>query len=138
MFARFIMACGDAIRTWWLTSRFVTYQSPLRLLQLQHTCALQQRCRNATRIALGDTVHLVDTERYHQYRMTLVASHQHQPLSGQLAWDSYLGSALMGRARDDVLELRILGRSRRYAITEIVYEVQPPARPLRCGCVLCQ
>ena len=63
MFERWFSAYCLALRTWWLTSRFLTYQSPLRLLSLFETCEQQAHCRNRARIAVGDTVRLVDVER---------------------------------------------------------------------------
>ncbi|WP_257970629.1 GreA/GreB family elongation factor [Vibrio parahaemolyticus] len=103
MLERWFTAYCLALRTWWLTSRFLTYQSPLRLLSLFEAYEQQTQCRNLARIAIGDTVRLVDLDRSYQYRMTLVDSRKSQPLAGMLAVDSYLGSRLLGRSQDEVL-----------------------------------
>ncbi|OOX32714.1 hypothetical protein BJL83_15760, partial [Vibrio parahaemolyticus] len=112
MFERWFTAYCLALRTWWLTSRFLTYQSPLRLLSLFEAYEQQTQCRNLARIAIGDTVRLVDLDRSYQYRMTLVDSRKSQPLAGMLAVDSYLGSRLLGRSQDEVLELEIFNQRR--------------------------
>ncbi|EMQ4279663.1 GreA/GreB family elongation factor [Vibrio alginolyticus] len=138
MFERWFSAYCLALRTWWLTSRFLTYQSPLRLLSLFETCEQQAHCRNRTRIAVGDTVRLVDVERAYQYRMTLVSSRKGQPMTGMLAVDSYLGSRLLGRAKNDALEVEIFNQRRCFVITEIVHQSKPPAQKMLCGCLLCQ
>ncbi|TOH55926.1 hypothetical protein CGI77_21645 [Vibrio parahaemolyticus] len=96
MFERWFTAYCLALRTWWLTSRFLTYQ----------------------------------------YRMTLVDSRKSQPLAGMLAVDSYLGSRLLGRSQDEVLELEIFNQRRCFVITEIIHQSQPPH--LVCSCMLCQ
>lgn len=122
MFERWFSAYCLALRTWWLTSRFLTYQSPLRLLSLFEICEQQAHCRNRARIAVGDTVRLVDVERAYQYRMTLVSSRKGQPMTGMLAVDSYLGSRLLGRAKNDALEVEIFNQRRCFVITEIVHQ----------------
>ncbi|EIO4083573.1 TPA: GreA/GreB family elongation factor [Vibrio parahaemolyticus] len=138
MFERWFTAYCLALRTWWLTSRFLTYQSPLRLLSLFEAYEQQTQCRNLARIAIGDTVRLVDLDRSYQYRMTLVDSRKSQPLAGMLAVDSYLGSRLLGRSQDEVLELEIFNQRRCFVITEIIHQSRPPTPHLVCSCMLCQ
>ena len=138
MFERWFSAYCLALRTWWLTSRFLTYQSPLRLSLLFEMHEQQVRCRNLARVDIGDTVRLVDIERAHQYRMTLVDSRKSQPLTGMLAVDSYLGSSLLGRAQDEIFEVDIFNQRRCFVITEIVHQTRPPIPQSICGCMLCQ
>lgn len=44
--ARRWSAYAPALRTWWFTSRFLTYQSPLRLLALFERYDQQADCHN--------------------------------------------------------------------------------------------
>ncbi|UUM30622.1 GreA/GreB family elongation factor [Vibrio japonicus] len=138
MFERWFSAYGAALRTWWLTSRFLTYQSPLRLLLLFETHERLARCRNLARVTIGDTVSLVDIERSHYYRMTIVDSRKNQPLTGMLAVDSHLGSRLLGRARNEVFDVEIFHQRRCFVITDIVHQSRPPVEQPSCGCLLCQ
>ncbi|PFG45735.1 GreA/GreB family transcription elongation factor [Vibrio sp. ES.051] len=138
MFERWFSVCCLALRTWWLTSRFFTYQSPLRLLLLFEAYERQARCRNLARIVVGDMVRFMDIERSYQYRMTLVDSRKSEPLMGMLAVDSYLGANLLGRAQNDRFEIEIFNQRRCFVITEIVHQSQPPAQQLLCSCMLCQ
>jgi len=138
MFERWFSAYSLALRTWWFTSRFLTYQSPLRLLSLFETYEQQIYCRNRARIMVGDTVSLEDIERTYQYRMTLVNPHKSQPMLGMIAVDSYLGSCLLGRAKNEAFEIEFFNQRRSFVITDIDHQSQPPAQKILCGCLLCQ
>lgn len=138
MLARRWSAYVPALRTWWFTSRFLTYQSPLRLLALFERYDQQADCHNGARIAVGDRVGLMDIERRHHYRVTLVNADKSRPLSGQLAVDSHLGAQLLGRVLQDEFDMILFHQRRRFVITDIVHSSRPPALLSVCGCRLCQ
>ncbi|MCG3722372.1 GreA/GreB family elongation factor [Vibrio cincinnatiensis] len=141
MLYRLYLSWLHALRMWWLTSEFVTYQSPMILQQLldrqeKYNHAI---CCNSARIGLGDTVHLIDSKYYYPFQVTLVPDHRCDRSVGYIAVDSYLGSALFGRAEQDSLELIILGQRRRFTITQVTRKSNLSARAdFTCGCLLCQ
>ncbi|KJJ56935.1 transcription elongation factor, GreA/GreB family protein, partial [Vibrio cholerae] len=69
---------------WWLRSRFLTYQSPLLLLELfeklEHPRSPIERAPQ--RIKLGDTVSLVDAHRQLSFQVTLTTSENQHEVQG--------------------------------------------------------
>lgn len=96
---------------WWLRSRFLTYQSPLLLLELfeklEHPRSPIERAPQ--RIKLGDTVSLVDAHRQLSFQVTLTTSENQHEVQGGVTCDSLLGAALLGRRQHEVFTLSIWG-----------------------------
>lgn len=93
---------------WWLRSRFLTYQSPLLLLELfeklEHPRSPIERAPQ--RIKLGDTVSLVDAHRQLSFQVTLTTSENQHEVQGGVTCDSLLGAALLGRRQHECLPCR--------------------------------
>ncbi|NAW69821.1 hypothetical protein CAG54_12915 [Vibrio sp. V27_P1S3P104] len=139
MLYRLYQSWLHGLRMWWLTNEFVTYQSPMLLLQLLERQAKYHNAFCCHRVGLGDTVHLVDSQNSRPFQVTLVPDHRCDRSVGYIAVDSYLGSALFGRVEQDKLELIILGQRRSFTITQVTRKSNLSARAdFTCGCLLCQ
>lgn len=123
---------------WWLRSRFLTYQSPLLLLEmfekLDHPRSPVQRAPQ--RIKLGDTVSLVDAQHQRSFQVTLVAPEDQDEIHGGVTCDSLLGAALLGRCQHEVFTLPIWRQRHCFAITHIQHSVLG-RRTKICPCLLC-
>ncbi|EKO3708437.1 GreA/GreB family elongation factor [Vibrio metschnikovii] len=141
MLYRFYRSWLQTLRMWWLTSGFITYQSPLLLIQLFERQEQQNtpHCPRATSIRLGDTVHLLDVATNSPFKIKLVADHRCDHTVGYIAVDSYLGAALFGRTEQEVISLLLLGQRHSFVITQVIRQSYQPRRTsVPCGCLLCQ
>ncbi|TXY84639.1 transcription elongation factor GreAB [Vibrio cholerae] len=121
---------------WWLRSRFLTYQSPLLLLELfeklEHPRSPIERAPQ--RIKLGDTVSLVDAHRQLSFQVTLTTSENQHEVQGGVTCDSLLGAALLGRRQHEVFTLSIWGQPHCFAITHVQHSMQGKPTKLCHAC----
>ncbi|EHK7542855.1 transcription elongation factor GreAB [Vibrio cholerae] len=121
---------------WWLRSRFLTYQSPLLLLELfeklEHPRSPIERAPQ--RIKLGDTVSLVDAHRQLSFQVTLTTSENQHEVQGGVTCDSLLGAALLGRRQHEVFTLSIWGQHHCFAITHVQHSMQGKPTKLCHAC----
>lgn len=137
MLCRYYQAYLSAFRMWWLTSRFMTYQSPMHLLQFYERQEQQNLTPSA--IKIGDTVHLLNHANQSPFKITLVSDHRSDPAVGYITADSYLGSMLIGLTEQDTITLMICGQRHSFVITQVIRQsYQPQPTSIVCGCLPCQ
>jgi transcription elongation factor GreA len=61
--------------------------------------------RTSTRVAVGDTVVIVDLETKEELRYTLVSSRESNPAKGKISGSSPIGQAIIGNSQDDEIEV---------------------------------
>jgi transcription elongation factor GreA len=96
----------------------------------QRIAQVEERLRSATVIAaedidtdvvqVGNVVHVTDEGSGKEQAFTIVGSAEAQPSQGRLSNESPVGRALLGRARDETVEVPLpRGGARRLRITKI-------------------
>ena len=96
----------------------------------QRIAQVEERLRSATVIAaedistdvvqVGSVVHVTDEGSGKEQQFTIVGSAEAQPSQGRLSNESPVGRALLGRGRDDVVEVPLpRGGTRRLKVTKI-------------------
>ncbi len=96
----------------------------------QRIAQVEERLRSATVIAaedistdvvqVGSTVQVVDEGSGKEQQFTIVGSAEAQPSQGRLSNESPVGRALLGRRREDTVDVPLpRGGSRRLRITQI-------------------
>jgi transcription elongation GreA/GreB family factor len=71
------------------------------------------------RVLPGHQVTLFDTELQEEVTFRLVAPEDSDPASAKLSYQSPLGSALLGRNKGDVVEVKIFGRREVFLLIRI-------------------
>lgn len=77
------------------------------------------------RVLPGHKVTLFDTELQEEVTFTLVAPDDSDPANARLSYQSPLGSALLGRNKGDVVEVKIFGRREVFLLIRIDPGEQP-------------
>ncbi|OOE48980.1 hypothetical protein, partial [Salinivibrio kushneri] len=92
MFFENFRSLSYVIKSWVLTSDFMTYQSPARLMALMDRMQGDKNlCSDINGVGIGDTVYLVDTLNLHPFRFTIVPTHRFDRSVGYITIESYLG-----------------------------------------------
>ena len=74
------------------------------------------------RVVFGVTVVLEEDESEREVRYKIVGEDEASPKNGSVSVTSPIARALIGREVDDEVEVRAPGGTRRYVITDVLYE----------------
>ena len=71
------------------------------------------------KVGLGHTVKIMDLDTKNEYTYDIVGSHQANPMENRISNESPVGKALMGKKRNDTVEIKVKAGVKKYKIIKI-------------------